>query len=169
LAAINTFNITIDSTNYQTNNGTIITNILRNSSSLYTLTGNTNGYYPFSVSNLNVSSNYVINFDAETYFNITAEDNASNPITNFSAVIDDIYYETTNGTIITHLFDNDTTLYNVNVFASGFDLYNNPTANITQTNLNAVEWLKLNERGKINVKTQHYENRNKRNLQMRLL
>ena len=130
---ITTFSVNIDGYIYNTTNGTIITELLTNESTvLYELNISADGYYNESDSSVNISSNYQFNLTPKEYFNINAKNlfNGTN-ISTYSVDIDGYIYNTTNGTIITEILTNDLNLYNLSFISNEY--FNQTALNVNIT------------------------------------
>jgi len=83
--SINSFNITIDGATYTTTNGTVVTSLFTNASSLYDIDFTSDDYFNKSVSNINISSNYAFTGLFQTQVNFMAvELTSNNLISNFT-------------------------------------------------------------------------------------
>jgi len=76
-SSILNFSVDIDGYIYNTTNGTLITELLQNSTSLYNLSFVNNNYYNITVNNINVSSNYKFN-TYQNWFNVESRELITN-------------------------------------------------------------------------------------------
>ena len=160
--AINSFNATVNGTNYGTATGTITTNIPNNSSALVNITvyiqGNSD-YQNVTETNYNVSTNYTAQL--KPFWKIRANNTWTNTtINSFNATVDGTDYSTTAGVITTNVtFDAS----NVNVALNATNYitrtftnqspYNDTTYYLYQTivNITAIDSISLASISEFNV------------------
>jgi len=137
---INVFNATISGTTYSTSNGTIITDILDNSTSLFNITVEALNHDDRTYLNYNVSSDLaaVLNF---SYYklNTTVSLYNGSTINNFNITVSSTEYTTTNGFITLNLTKD--AVYEILVNPTGYTINtSNVTVNEWITNHSVTVW-----------------------------
>ncbi len=102
-ASINSFNATINGTTYNTTNGTVTTTLLTADAGVFNISIVSSGYYDYTNSNYNTSSNLLADLITVTYFDLNATNLFNTSLNTFNTTINGTFYSTTNGTIVTDI------------------------------------------------------------------
>lgn len=130
---LNNFSANVDGTVYNTTNGTIVTGLLSNSTTLHDIEVSADNYFNITYGNYNITSN--LEAHLYPYPNITAYDyyNGSQ-ISSFNVTIENNTYSTTTGTVQVPYYG----LYNITVNADNY-FSRDYSANLT-TAFNTTLW-----------------------------